>query len=93
MKRFVYMAGPVLGMTEDQANDWRQYAARELEPHGIIGISPLRCEPIHGETYEAGYPDERFGTARAIMSKNLFDVKACDKIGRASCRERVYGTV
>lgn len=80
MKRFVYLAGPVLGMTEDQANDWRKLADNDLADFGIVGISPLRCEPIHGETYEAGYPDERFGTARAIMSKNMFDVKQCDMV-------------
>jgi nucleoside 2-deoxyribosyltransferase len=78
MKKFVYLAGPVLGQTEGQANDWRKTVAGLLEPHGIIGISPLRCEPIHGPTYQPGYPDERFGTARAIMNKNLFDVQNCD---------------
>ena len=80
MNRFVYLAGPVLGMTESMANDWRRKVADKLRPHGIIGISPLRCEPIHGPTYEAGYPDERFGTARAIMAKNMFDVKTCDMV-------------
>lgn len=80
MKRFVYLAGPILGMTEGQANNWRQVVAHALEPHNIVGISPLRCEPIHGPVYAAGYPDERFGTARAIMAKNLFDVKTCDMI-------------
>lgn len=78
MTKYVYLAGPVLGQTEGQANDWRKAVASKLADHGIIGISPLRCEPIHGPTYQAGYPDERFGTARAIMHKNLFDVQTCD---------------
>jgi nucleoside 2-deoxyribosyltransferase len=78
MQKFVYLAGPVLGMTEGQANDWRQYVAGYLKGNGITGISPLRCEPIHGPIYEAGYPDERFGTARAIMNKNFYDVQNCD---------------
>jgi nucleoside 2-deoxyribosyltransferase len=80
MNKFVYLAGPVLGMNDKQANDWRQYVAGYLSGSGITGISPLRCEPIHGPTYEAGYPDERFGTSRAIMNKNLYDVKSCDMI-------------
>lgn len=78
MKRFVYLAGPILGCTDGEANDWRHYVAEQLEPHGIIGISPLRCEPIHGPTYQAGYPDPRFGTSRAIAAKNKFDVNNCD---------------
>ena len=80
MNRFVYLAGPILGMTEGEANNWRRVVATRLKPHGIIGVSPLRCEPIHGPTYEPGYPDERFGTARAILNKNLFDVKTCDMV-------------
>jgi nucleoside 2-deoxyribosyltransferase len=78
MEQFVYLAGPVLGMTEKAANDWRQDVAERLAQHGIVGISPLRCEPIHGQTYQPGYPDDRFGTARAIMHKNLLDVQKCD---------------
>lgn len=78
MKKFVYLAGPVLDQTNAQANNWRLRVASILEEHGIIGISPLRCEPLHGLTYQTGYPDEKFGTARAIMHKNLYDVQACD---------------
>lgn len=74
----VYLAGPILGCTKIEANDWRIYAHNLLIPHGIIGISPLRCEPLIGERYGAGYPDDpRFGTARAIAHKNLLDVKLC----------------
>jgi nucleoside 2-deoxyribosyltransferase len=50
----------------------------KLREHSIIGISPLRCEPLTGERYELGYADPRFGTARAIASKNFFDVQRCD---------------
>lgn len=75
---FVYLAGPILNCTEGEANDWRRYVAAKLEPHHIIGISPLRCEPIHGERYSADYPDQRFGVPRAIGAKNKFDVRKCD---------------
>jgi nucleoside 2-deoxyribosyltransferase len=80
MKKFVYLAGPILGQTEKQANDWRRNLAHELKMHDIVGVSPLRCEPIHGEVYSLGYPDERFGTARAIMHKNMYDVQTCDAV-------------
>jgi len=78
MKKFVYLAGPILGCTAGEANDWRQYVAGKLQDHGIIGISPLRCEPLHGERYTAEYPDPRFGVPRAIAAKNKFDVMNCD---------------
>lgn len=76
--RFVYLAGPILGCTMGEANDWRHHVAGLLRPHNIIGISPLRCEPLVGDRYSATYPDPRFGTPRAIAAKNRFDVRTCD---------------
>ena len=77
-RRYVYLAGPVLGQTEIQAKSWRNLVAGLLEGHGIIGISPLRCEPPHGERYTSENPDPLFGTPSGIMAKNLYDIKQCD---------------
>jgi nucleoside 2-deoxyribosyltransferase len=52
--------------------------AAAIQMHGISGISPLRCEPLIGARYEVGYEDPKFGTARAIASKNFLDVQMCD---------------
>lgn len=78
MRKYVYLAGPILGCTGPEANDWRKAVASRLKDHDIIGISPLRCEPLVGERYSANYPDPRFGTPRAIAAKNRFDVQNCD---------------
>ncbi len=78
IKKHVYLAGPILGCNQFEANDWRQYVARELLTYNLIGISPLRCEPLVGEKYAANYPDPKFGTARAIGTKNLYDLRTCD---------------
>ena len=78
MKRFVYLAGPILGCTAGEANDWRRYVDDRIRDHNIIGISPLRCEPLIGERYTAQYADNRFGTPRAIAAKNKFDVMNSD---------------
>lgn len=78
MKRTVYLAGPILGCDNMEANDWRRYVADKLAEHNIIGISPLRCEPLIGDRYTTNYPDPKFGTARAIGSKNFFDLQTCD---------------
>ena len=74
----VYLAGPILGCDRGEANDWREYASVMLSHSGVVGISPLRCEPLIGERYTIGSADPKFGTARAISSKNRFDVRACD---------------
>lgn len=76
--RFVYLAGPILGCNIGEANDWRKYVAAQLLPHNIVGISPLRCEPLIGERYSTDYPDPCFGTPRAISAKNKFDVQTSD---------------
>lgn len=74
----VYLAGPILGRTHGEANEWRDDLRARLEDHGIQGISPLRCEPLIGERYSTEYPDPKFGTPRAIASKNMTDVRRCD---------------
>jgi nucleoside 2-deoxyribosyltransferase len=77
-KPTVYLAGPIVGCDFDQANTWRWGVASALADHNILGISPLRCEPMIGDRYEAGYMCPKFGTAKAIGSKNRFDVRQCD---------------
>lgn len=81
-QKFVYLAGPILNTTNAEANDWRRDVDIRLGDSGeaIVAISPLRCEPLHGEKYTANYPDARFGTARAISSKNKYDIRACDLV-------------
>lgn len=74
----IYLAGPILGNTESQAKGWRQVVDDQLQVHGITGISPLRCEPIVGDTYAESYADPCFGTARAILSKNFVDLRECN---------------
>lgn len=76
----VYLAGPIDGQTFGEANDWRKYVHDKLLPYGIIGVSPLRCEPLpeNKERYSAGYTCPKFGTAKAIGSKNIHDVRNTD---------------
>jgi nucleoside 2-deoxyribosyltransferase len=76
--RTVYLAGPILGCTRGEANDWRGSMRERLFDVGITGVSPLRCEPLVGERYGMNYEDPRFGTPRAIASKNFMDVQNCD---------------
>lgn len=100
-KRFVYLAGPINGNTEKEATSWRQYVTDRIGPN-IVGISPLRFEgPPKGEVYGPIVGDEadpKFGTPRAIASKNLIDVKNCDMVLAylpkwSNDRKPSYGTV
>lgn len=88
-KRFIYLAGPIGGMDEDEAKDWRDWVEGELKVLSeryrgeIVGISPLRCEPPPHDLGrypfpgEQEYADPMFGTARAISAKNKMDVEDC----------------
>lgn len=96
----VYLAGPITGCTKGEAFNWRNYVIERLEPHGIVGVNPLRCEPLRAgaKVYKSTAPDPKFGTARAIGAKNLFDVKQCEmtlaylpKPGRRG--RQSYGTI
>ncbi len=74
---YVYLAGPITGCTTGQANAWRDMIYANL-PTEIIGVSPLRCEPIKGERYAPEYNDNQFGTPQVIGAKNKEDVRRCD---------------
>ena len=74
----VYLAGPIMGCSQAEANDWRIAVATQLDAADIRGVSPLRCEPLTVERYPPQNSDPKFGTARAIGSKNVFDVRRCD---------------
>jgi len=79
MKKFIYLAGPVAGCDKKEAKDWRTWVINHLKPN-IVGISPLRCEPLIGQKYELQYNDLKFGTPKAISGKNYLDTVTCDAI-------------
>lgn len=78
MKPTIYLAGPVTGCTANEAKDWREHMIISLDVMGFVGVSPIRCEPPISGRYSPQYADAKYGTARAIASKNLMDVKRCD---------------
>lgn len=78
--KYVYLAGPIMGCSIGEANDWRKYVDQAFREYRIVGISPLRCEPSIDGEYKIAYEDPKFGTARAIGSKNMFDTANCDLV-------------
>lgn len=98
MKKYIYLAGPIAGCDKGEANDWRNDIKSRLID-GIVGISPLRCEPKIKEKYKLSYAeDTRFGTPAAISGKNKLDTISCDLLlaylpREINKRRPSYGTV
>ena len=99
MKKYVYLAGPIAGCTEEEATEWRNYVCTWFQ-HGIVGISPLRCEPLkEGMTYtQEGATDKMWSDPRAIATKNWLDTESCDLVlaylpKELNDRRPSYGTV
>lgn len=97
--KYVYLAGPILGCDHDEANDWREHVDVRMQEaiRGLVGISPLRCEPLHGERYAFGGKCP-LTTGRGIGGKNEFDVRNCDFVFAylpkpAEGRLQSYGTL
>lgn len=84
MKKKVYLAGPISGLTWNETETWRDNFRRQLldvSPH-IVGYSPLRDkdkEMLVGPIADS-YEDTLFSSQRAIMSRDFFDVKTSDAI-------------
>ena len=86
MKKFVYLAGPIEGCSDNEINQWRQKCFLAFNDN-IVGISPYR-----GEREE----DDSESQKRIIM-KNYMDTKNCDLIlaylpKEINARRHSYGT-
>ena len=85
MKKVIYLAGPIAGLTETEATTWRKDVSARLSDASngnIIGISPLRCEPVKpGMTYTTpGAVDKMWSDPRAINAKNWLDTESSDLV-------------
>jgi nucleoside 2-deoxyribosyltransferase len=81
MKKYIYLAGPIAGLTEEEATTWRNDVDLML-PDNIVGISPLRCEPLRpGMVYtDDGATDKMWSDPRAINAKNWLDTESADLV-------------
>lgn len=76
---YVYLAGPITGLTESSAKDWRE-SVKQLLPSGFVGVDPLRSEPKVNGSYKPHYADKKFGTPSAINVKNWVDTMRADVV-------------
>lgn len=77
----IYLAGPITGCNWGESEDWRD-SFKKLDLPGIQGFSPLRGkEYLKSETTIAdNYSNTVMSSAKAIMTRDSFDVFSADAI-------------
>jgi nucleoside 2-deoxyribosyltransferase len=77
-----YLAGPMSGLTYEEAMTWRIYTIEKLKP--IIGLSPVRdCEQFKNTTFTQIVAPEHMDslhTPRGIMIRDRNDVYRADVV-------------
>jgi len=79
-KIYIYLAGPIRGVSERGACEWREVVTKALAGanDNYVAVSPLRCEPPDAEGM---YPvDYSWELAHSITAKNQLDVGRCDAV-------------
>lgn len=80
----VYLAGPISGLTFDDADEWRTHARDVLRSHSIDGLSPLRGKAYLRAlgTLSTQCLDEGqagiMSLPRSIMARDFHDASHCD---------------
>jgi nucleoside 2-deoxyribosyltransferase len=75
MKQYIYLAGPITGLTFKGATDWRTYAAELLDSNKIECLTPLRGKDflLKAGVLHSGTYDGALTTAKAITRRDYFD--------------------
>ena len=81
-KKTVYLAGPITGLTHDEARyGWRQEFA-SLMPEHIFCNSPMRGKEMLKDfgplTSGKDYPKNAMTTSAGITTRDLYDVRTSD---------------
>jgi nucleoside 2-deoxyribosyltransferase len=98
----VYLAGPISGLTYDNAQDWREHAAQELMTAGCEVYDPLRGKAvlvnqggvISNGTKTSEYEDAMVSDA-LIYARDKHDVLNCDimLVNLLGATEKSLGTI
>lgn len=86
----VYLAGPISGLSYEEATDWRQEVASQLLRSGIKALSPLRAKVYLRECTKIKdhYTDDdidvdaftNMSTPRGITTRDRFDCMNCSLV-------------
>lgn len=83
MKRKVYLAGAIGGLTYDQSVDWREYVKKRLDDYNIVGLSPMRAKHYLAAANvldNTDHYDNPLSTDRGVTARDRFDVMNCDLV-------------
>jgi nucleoside 2-deoxyribosyltransferase len=83
----VYLAGPISGLTYEEASGWRDLVCDSLTPHGIKCLSPLRAA-IHLRDHKGLLTDceivpglecvvKAMSTPMGVVTRDRFDATHC----------------
>lgn len=76
MKPSIYLAGPIIGLTFGESENWRDYVKGKLPE--MACFSPLRCSEHllrhRGALIETSYEDNPMTSADGIMVRDHLDV-------------------
>lgn len=89
MKPSVYLAGPIAGLTIEEARAWRYHAILKLDEHGIRGIDPLAgAQSLDRNAVQSKQAPELdpFTSAKGIMCQDFYycthaDMVICNFLG------------
>jgi nucleoside 2-deoxyribosyltransferase len=75
MKQYIYLAGPITGLTFKGATDWRDYATKLLNSDKVECLSPLRGKEYLADSgvLHSGTYDGVLTTGKAITRRDYFD--------------------
>jgi len=79
--KYLYLAGPITGLSYGQSTDWRQYVADRL-PSYICPVSPMRGKKyLEGEQkIAASYEEIPLSCQRGITCRDRHGVMSCDML-------------
>lgn len=75
MKHYVYLAGPITGLTYEGCTDWRDKVAEQLNNESVRCLSPLRGKQFlsgKGAIHSGSY-DDNVISSKGITRRDMFD--------------------
>lgn len=80
-RKAIFLAGPLTGISYNDALEWRKYVERRLPPD-VIAFSALRGKAyVERETVlKDAYPDHLLSTPQGTIARDRFDVSRCDAL-------------
>lgn len=81
MRKRVYLAGPITGLSYNESTDWREFAKTFLAKYCLDGISPMRGKDfLRGEKILGNDYAHPLANPHGIVSRDHNDVLTCDLI-------------